>query len=159
MCKYSHYERGGMNRSSIRWSTRRHSRGMWLHLRHKIIPWKWRPTSTSWDGLLRPAVIGNLQNESWTWAQLLKVLMREGEALQTSGCLYMKVVQAILLFGDDKWVVNPHYGKNLGGLQHQVAMRITGKKPQKWADAIVSTPLWWRKCGRWGWSNCKCTFQ
>ena len=60
----------------------------------------------------------------------MRVLGREGEDALKFGYLLMTVVQAILLFGSEMWVVTPHIGKNLGGFHHQVFRQITGKKPQ-----------------------------
>ena len=40
---------------------------------------------------------------------------------------FRAVVQAVLLFGSETWVVTPRTGKALGGFQTQVARRLTGR--------------------------------
>ena len=42
---------------------------------------------------------------------------------------FKSVIQAVLLFRSETWVVTPHMGTALGGFQTQVARRLTGKLP------------------------------
>ena len=37
------------------------------------------------------------------------------------GIFFKVVVQAVLLFGVETWVMTPHMGRYLGGFQHRVA--------------------------------------
>ena len=76
-------------------------------------------------------VVVNLHKVRWNWARLLWVLGREGVYVQTLRCFYLKVVQTILLFRYETWVVKSHIGKNLGGFHHRVVRRNTGKQPWK----------------------------
>ena len=46
---------------------------------------------------------------------MLRVLSREGAALQVSGFFLNAVVQAELLFGLDTWLVTPPHGQGPGG--------------------------------------------
>ena len=49
--------------------------------------------------------------------------------------LYFKdVVQAVLLFGSETWVVTSRMGRSLGGFQDQVARRLTGRLPRRKPD-------------------------
>ena len=41
------------------------------------------------------------------------------------------MVQAMLMFGLETWVLTPRMGWALGGLQHRVARRITGRQPKR----------------------------
>ena len=43
------------------------------------------------------------------------ILRREGAAPQVSGLFFKSVIQAVLLFGVETWVVTPRMGKALGG--------------------------------------------
>ena len=51
-----------------------------------------------------------------------------------SGFFFKAVVQAVLLFGTETWVVTPHMGRVLGGFQDHVARRLTGRLPQRETD-------------------------
>ena len=41
--------------------------------------------------------------------------------------LFKVVVQSVLIFGAETWVVTPHMGRVLGGFQDQVARRLKGR--------------------------------
>ena len=47
-----------------------------------------------------------------------------------SGLLYLAVVQAILIFGSETWVVTLHMGRILGSFHHMVARRLLGVQPR-----------------------------
>ena len=51
-----------------------------------------------------------------------------------SGFFLKAVIQAVLLFGADTWVVTPRRGKDLGGLQTQLSRQLTGKLPRRTTD-------------------------
>ena len=51
-----------------------------------------------------------------------------------SGFLFKAMVQAVLIFVSDTWMVIPSMGKALGGFQDQVARRLTGRLPRKKID-------------------------
>ena len=55
-------------------------------------------------------VIINLQKASRIWYCLSRILGREGSNPKTSGNLYLAVVQVILIFGLETWVVTPRIG-------------------------------------------------
>ena len=65
----------------------------------------------------------------------------EGEDILTPGRFYLAVVQAILIFGSEMWVVTPHTGRALEGFHHKVARQIMGKHPwvqdyESWKDPL-----------------------
>ena len=62
------------------------------------------------------------------------ILSREGAAPQVSGFFFKVVIQVVLIFGSDTWVVTPCMGKALGGVQTQVMRRLTGKIPLRTTD-------------------------
>ena len=49
--------------------------------------------------------------------------------------LFKAVVQVVLLFGSETWVVTPRMVKDLGGFQDQVANRLTGRLPRRTPDS------------------------
>ena len=60
-------------------------------------------------------MILNLQKMWQTWARILRILGWECSYVWTSGRLYLEIVQAVLLFGLDIWVVTPIIVRVLGG--------------------------------------------
>ena len=52
-----------------------------------------------------------------------------------SGFFFKAVVQAVLLFGLDTWVVTPCMGRDLGGVQDQVVIRLMGRLPRQKPDS------------------------
>ena len=54
-----------------------------------------------------PAVVGNLGKERKSWVWLKLILSREGADKRVLGNLFKAVVQQVLLFGADKWVLTP----------------------------------------------------
>ena len=44
---------------------------------------------------------------------------------------YVAVVQSVLLFGSETWVLNPRWEKSLEGFQHQAARRMAGMGPKQ----------------------------
>ena len=78
-----------------------------------------------------PEVVSNLRKAWWKWAQLTKVLRREGEDARTLGQIFLAVVQLVLLYGSETWVTNSCIGRVLGGFHHRVACRLTRRQPQQ----------------------------
>ena len=54
-----------------------------------------------------PAVAGNLVKARKSWRQLKRVLSREGVDKRISGEFFKAVVQQVLLFGAEMWVLTP----------------------------------------------------
>ena len=74
-----------------------------------------------------PAVIAHLQKARKSWARLSRILGRDGADTRTSGRFYLAIVQAVLRFGAETWVLTPRIGRLLGVFHHRVARRISGK--------------------------------
>ena len=55
---------------------------------------------------------------------MLRVLGKDGVYGCIKGLLYVSVVQAVLLYGSEKWVMYPHIGRTLSGVQHMVVHRL-----------------------------------
>ena len=83
----------------------------------------------------------NLKNSRKSWAQLTRILGREGANLRVSGMFFKAVVQAVLLFGSDTWVMTPCMEQALGSFQHRVIQQITGKHPRSWEEGVWDYPL------------------
>ena len=67
-----------------------------------------------------PAVVRNLLRAQQKWALLSRVLGREGADARTLGRIYVVVVQVVLMYGSEMWVMTPHIGRVLGRFHHRV---------------------------------------
>ena len=54
-----------------------------------------------------PAVAGNLGKARKSWGRIKRILSREGEDKRVSGKVFKAVVQQVLLFGAETWVLKP----------------------------------------------------
>ena len=77
-----------------------------------------------------PAVVGNLAKARSVWRRLTHILSREGVAPWVSGFFFKAVVQAVLIFGVETWVVTPRTDRVLGGFHDQVEQWLTGRLPR-----------------------------
>ena len=88
------------------------------------------------------SVVSNIWRSRQKWAQLTRVLSREGGDERTSGQIYLTVVQSVMLYGSETRVVTSHIGKVLGGLHHRVTQSLTGRQPwQERGGVWVYPPL------------------
>ena len=81
-----------------------------------------------------PSVVRNLRHARQKWARLTHILIREGSDAQTLGQIYLVVVQSLLIYGSDTWVLTPRMKRVLGGFHHRVDLRLTGRQPWKGRD-------------------------
>ena len=81
-----------------------------------------------------PVVVNNLSGARTFWSRMSHILSRERAAPRVPSFFFKAVVQEVLLFGAETWVVNPHMGKVLGRFQTQVARPLTGRLPQSTTD-------------------------
>ena len=56
----------------------------------------------------------------------MKILGREGLDMITAGRFFVGVVQAVLLFGSETWVLTPLLDKSLKGFHHRVVRPMAG---------------------------------
>ena len=77
-----------------------------------------------------PAVERNFQRARGKWGRLTKILGREGADKRTAGRLYVTVMQAVLLFGSEKWVLTPGLENSLEEFHHWEVRRMTGMGPK-----------------------------
>ena len=64
-----------------------------------------------------PAVVMSLYWEREVWRRMTSILIQEGAAPRVSGLFFKAVVQAVLIFGSENWLVTPLMGKYQGGVQ------------------------------------------
>ena len=70
--------------------------------------------------------------KAWkSWGQLSRILSQEGADKRVSGNFFKAVVQAVLLFGAETWVLTPRIERALESFMHGAARRITGKNPRR----------------------------
>ena len=80
------------------------------------------------------SVVHNLRRARQKWARLTHILIREGADAQTSGQIYLAVVQSVLMYGSETWVLTPRMKRVFGGFHHRVDLRLTGRQPWKGRD-------------------------
>ena len=89
-----------------------------------------------------PEVVRNFCCSRQEWARMDRVMIREGLYARTLGQIYLALVQSVLIYRSEIWVLNPRMQRVLGGFHHRVAHRLTGQKPRKGRDGgWVNPPL------------------
>ena len=83
-----------------------------------------RPLTSTDDD--RPALHWNLSKARKRWGTVSRVLVRDGANPKTMAMFYKAVVQSVLLFGSETWVISERMLKALSGFHHRAARRITG---------------------------------
>ena len=63
-----------------------------------------------------PAVLRNVRNACGVWIRLGKLFRREGAEPRVSAMFYQEVVQAVLLFGAETWILSEALSRNLEGV-------------------------------------------
>ena len=77
-----------------------------------------------------PEAIQNLAKVQTVWRRMLRILIRKGMRPRVSGFFFKAVIQSVLIFGAETWVITPHMGRVLGDFQYQVARQLTGRLPR-----------------------------
>ena len=74
----------------------------------------------------------------------------EVEDARTLGRFYVAVVQAVLMYGLETWVMTPFIGRTLSIFYHRVDHRLT--RSQRGVESMGGggIPRWWRRWRRWG---------
>ena len=62
-----------------------------------------------------PEVVGNLRKARKIWPCLSRILGRGVASPRVSGVFFKDVVQSVIIFGEETWVMNPRIGRALGG--------------------------------------------
>ena len=87
-----------------------------------------------------PVVAGNLVKAWKSWGRLSRILSWEGTDKRVSGNFFKAVVQEVLLFGAETWVLTPRIERALESFQHGAARRITGRHPRRRGDGHWTYP-------------------
>ena len=87
-----------------------------------------------------PAVDSNLRKARRKWAQLTGVMGREGVDARTSVQIYLVVVQLVILYVSETWLITPRIGRVLGIFHHRVDSRLTGRQPRQGRDGVWLYP-------------------
>ena len=73
-----------------------------------------------------PEVDWNMQQARQKWGRMVNILGRDGAYKRMPRKFYVAVVQAVLLFGSEMWVVTPRMEKALLGFHHREVRRMAG---------------------------------
>ena len=60
-------------------------------------------------------VVRNLAQGKTVWRRISRIFSREGATPWVSGLFFKAVIQAVLIFGAETWVVTPRMGTAVGG--------------------------------------------
>ena len=82
-------------------------------------------TNNDWPDMER-----NLRRVQGKWVRLEEILGREVADKRTVRRSYVAVVQAVLLFGSETWVLTPRLEKSLDGFHHQAVWQMAGMVPK-----------------------------
>ena len=85
-------------------------------------------------------VAGNLVKSRKSWGSLSRILSREGVDKRASGKIFKAMVQAVLLFGAETWVLTPRIERSLERFLHGDARQITRKQPRRGRDGEWTYP-------------------
>jgi hypothetical protein len=80
------------------------------------------------DGTDWPAASKNLRKARGRWATVSRVLSREHANPKIAGYFYKAVVQSILLYACETWVLSQSIRTAFAGFHHQVARRLTNHR-------------------------------
>ena len=75
------------------------------------------------------------------WSRMSRILSRERAAPWVSGSFLKAVIQAVLHFGAETWVVTTCMGKALEGFHTQVAIRLKVQLLQRKTEGVVEIHL------------------
>ena len=92
----------------------------------KYLVWVMMARDDDW-----PEVAGNLQKARKIWGRMSRVLIRERVDPKVSGHFFKAVVQDVLLFGVEMWVLTPKMKRSLISFQQRVARRLNRRKTRR----------------------------
>ena len=70
----------------------------------------------------------------------MQIINREGADAKVSGNFFKAVMQAVLLFRAETWVLTPRIERALESFQHGAVRRITGRQPWRMGDGCWKYP-------------------
>ena len=75
------------------------------------------------------ALVRNLAQAKTVWSRMSCILSREGATPRLSGFFLKDMIQAVLIFRAETWVVNPCMGNSPGGGSYPGGETVDGKYP------------------------------
>ena len=87
-----------------------------------------------------PALYHNLQKAKAKWGMIARPLVKTGVRMRTVGLFYMAIVQAVLLFGCETWVITDNMLAILDSFHHRVARKIANMVPKLLMDGSWQYP-------------------
>ena len=78
-----------------------------------------------------PAVAGNLAKARRSCGRLQRIFGREGATSRISGSFSKALVQQVLLFGAETWLVTPNMERALSGFLHGATRRLTWRQARR----------------------------
>ena len=66
----------------------------------------------------------------------MKILGRDVADKRTAGRFYVAVVQAVLLFGSETWILTPRLEKDLEGFHYRAGRQMAGMGPKHKQDVM-----------------------
>ena len=88
-----------------------------------------------------PAVVGNLRKAKRSWGRLAKLLIREGAYPKVPRSFYITMMQAVLLFESETWVLTARMEKALDSFHSRFARKIMGSQLRRRKDRTWYYPL------------------
>ena len=87
-----------------------------------------------------PTVNRNLQRARAAWGKLARILSKEGACPKAMATVYKSVVQAVLLYGSESWVLTLTMEKKLQSFHRRCARYITGQHIRQERDGEWTCP-------------------
>ena len=81
-----------------------------------------------------PAVRRNIMRVRLVWGGLGTLLQQEGEEPRVSEMFYRILVQTILLYGSETWVLSAEIYRTVEGIHTRFLQHIAGKRAQRLGD-------------------------
>ena len=86
------------------------------------------------------AIAANIRKARQRWGMVARILSREGATTKTMGYFYKSIVQSVLLYGSETWVVTEQARKSLNTFHHRCARYISGHHIKKNPDDTWEYP-------------------
>jgi hypothetical protein len=87
-----------------------------------------------------PAIHDNITKARARWGQVAQVLTRQGTVATTMAHFYRVVVQAVLLYGSETWVITDRMWTALDSFHNRCARYISGEHNQMRPDGEWEQP-------------------
>jgi hypothetical protein len=81
------------------------------------------------------AAYRNLKKAKQRWATISRILARESASPRISALFYKAVIQTVLLYGSETWVISGEILQLLTSFHHGIARRLTGRFPRPIAES------------------------